>query len=147
MVGSIGARTYSEVPPVSIGKDPFMSSDEAASFGRYLLGREIGAASCATYARAAGELGYDEADAVTNFALQRPWSIAPLDGALALVRSDALLRKKLLLMAAVLETQPEYCDDFLPRERCTRDAIAVAASVARAGVLAAFGLLLLPFIR
>jgi len=124
-----------------------MSSDEAASFGRYLLGREIDAASRAAYATAARELAYDGTDSITEFALRRAWSMAPLDGALALVRPDAPLRKKLLLMAAVLETRPEYCDDFLPRDRSARDALAVAASVARAGVLAAFGLLLLPFVR
>ena len=124
-----------------------MSSDEAASFGRYLLGREIDATSRAAYATAARELVYDGGDRVTAFALRRPWSIGPLDGALALVRPDAPLRKKLLLMAAVLETRPEYCDDFLPRDRSTRDALAVVASVARAAVLAGFGMLLLPFVR
>jgi len=124
-----------------------MSSDEAASFGRYLLGREIDAASCDLYRTAARALAYGSADRITRFALRNPWSIAPLDGALALVQPDAPLRKKLLLMAAILETRPDYCDDFLPRDRSVRDAIAVAAGVARAGVLAAFGMLLLPFVR
>lgn len=125
-----------------------MSSDEAASFGRYLLGREIDVASCNAYETAVRALAYDEdADRITRFALREPWSLAALDGALAIVKPDAPLRKKLLLMAAVLETRPGYCDDFLPRDRSAGDAIAMAARVARAGVLAAFGMLLLPFVR
>ncbi len=124
-----------------------MSSDEAASFGRYLLGREIDVASCNAYETAARALAYGDDDGATRFALREPWSLAALDGALAIVKPDAPLRKKLLLMAAVLETRPEYCDDFLPRDRSAFDALAVAGSVARAGVLAAFGMLLLPFVR
>lgn len=124
-----------------------MSSDEGASLGRYLLGREIDAASCDAYAAAARALGYGAGDAVTRFALRRPWSLAALDGALALRQPDAPLRKKLLVMAAVLETRPNYCDDFLPRDRSARDAVAVAARTASAAVLAVAGMLLLPFAR
>ena len=124
-----------------------MSSDEAASFGRYLLGRQIDAASCDAYDTAARALSYDGGDRVTQFALGKPWSIASLDAALALVKPDAMLRKKLLLMAAVLETRPNYCDDFLPRDRAALEAVTIAARVARAGVLAIFGMLLLPFAR
>ncbi len=124
-----------------------MSSYEAASFGRYLLGRDIDAASCEAYDNAARALAYDRTDRITRFAVREPWSIAPLDGALALLQADAPLRKKLLLMAAVLETRPEYCDDFLPRDRSAFDALVVGGAVARAGVLAAFGMLLLPFVR
>ena len=124
-----------------------MSSDEGASLGRYILGRAVDAASQASYARAARELAYDGTDALTAFALRRPWTIGALDGALALVRPDALLRRKLLLMAAVLETRPEYCDDFLPRDRSASDACSVVASVAGAALRAVCGLLLLPFVR
>jgi hypothetical protein len=124
-----------------------MSGDEAAVFGRYVLGRDVDAEARDTYARAARELTYDTLDPVTRFTIRRPWSLGALDGALALTRPDALLRKKLLLMAAVLEVRPEYCDAFLPRERPAADIVAVSASVVRACLLAGVGLLLLPFIR
>ena len=124
-----------------------MSGDEAAAFGRYVLGRDVDAEARDTYARAARELAYDTHDSVTRFAIRRPWLLGALDGALALTRPDALLRKKLLLMAAVLEVRPEYCDAFLARERHAADIFAVAASVVRAGLLAGAGLLLLPFLR
>ena len=120
---------------------------EAAIFGRYLLSHEVDTESCETYARAARELSYDAADAATCFALRRPWSIGALDAALALTHPGAPLRRKLLLMAAVLETRPEYCDAFLPRERPARDALPVAAAVVRAVLLASLGFILLPFVR
>lgn len=120
---------------------------EAAIFGRYLLGCEVVAESCETYARAVGELHYDAPDATTRFALRRPWSIGALDAALALTQPAAPLRRKLLLMAAVLEARPEYCDAFLPRERPRRDVVSVAAAVLRAGILALLGFALLPLAR
>ncbi len=124
-----------------------MSEDEAGVFGRYLLGSELSDAARELYLRASRELNYDTADPVTRFASTRPWSIPALDGALALVDPGALLRKKVLLMAAVLESRPEYCDVFLPRDRPLRDLFPVAVAVARAGLLAAAGLLLLRFVR
>ncbi len=99
------------------------------------------------YVRASRELNYDTDDPVTRFASTRPWSMPALDGALALIDPSALLRKKVLLMAAVLESQPEYCDAFLPRDRPLSDLLSVAVAVARGVVLAAAGLLLLRFVR
>jgi len=124
-----------------------MSRDEAGVFGRYLLGHGIDPQTRALYARAVCDLHYDGDDAITHFAKKRPWSIGALDGALALTNSGALLRRKLLLMTAILEARPEYTDRFLPRERAPLDVLLVACAVARAGVLAAIGLLLLPFLR
>lgn len=92
-----------------------MSRAEASLFGRYVLGRAIDQRSADLYVRAAQSLGYSGDDAVVRFVLQVPWSLWPFDALLALLRPDALLRKKLLLMAAILETQPQYGDDFLPR--------------------------------
>jgi len=124
-----------------------LGAPEAAAFGEYLLGREIDAESRQIYARAAAELHYDVTDAATRFALRRPWSIGALDAALALTQPAALLRRKLLLMAAVLEARPEYCDAFLPRERRKRDALIVAAVAVRAALLGLLGLVLLPLTR
>lgn len=120
---------------------------EAAIFGRYLLGRDIDAASREAYARAARELACDARDGVTRFVLRHPWSIGALDAALALTQPGAPFRRKLLLMAAVLEVRPEYCDAFLPRERPKRDALLVGAAVVRAGLLALLGFVLLPLAR
>jgi hypothetical protein len=121
--------------------------NEARTFGRYIVERDIDATSCERYERAVRELGYDADDAVARFAAKHAWSIAPLDGALALTQPDATLRKKLLLMAAILETRPAYCDAFLPRHRLPGDALNVGYALVRAAVQTALGLLLLPFVR
>ena len=120
---------------------------EARNFGRYILERDIDATSCERYDRAVHELGYDGDDAVARFAAKNAWSIAALDGALALTHPDGLLRKKLLLMAAILETRPAYCDAFLPRHRLPGDALNVGYALVRAAVQTALGLLLRPFVR
>jgi hypothetical protein len=124
-----------------------MSSDEARTFGRYVVGREIDQRVADLYARASRELGCESHDRVAQFALRHPWSIGALDAALALTASDAPLRKKLLLMAAILETQPEYCDAFLPRDRMAYGSAMVAYALARAALLAAAGVVLLRLVR
>lgn len=120
---------------------------EASVFGRYVLGRDVDERTCELYARASRELGYEGDDAVVGFAMEHRWSIGALDGALALSKPDALLRKKLLLMAAILETRPAYCDLFLPRERRPGHVFSVAFTLMGAGLQAAAGLLLLRVVR
>jgi len=124
-----------------------MFGDEAAAYGRYVMGFEIDAAARDAYERAARTLGYDASDAMTRFVQRHPWTLPALDAALALTRPDTLLRKKLLLMAAVLETRPEYSAAFLPRDRSWLAATGVAVSILRAGLLAVFGLILARFVR
>jgi hypothetical protein len=124
-----------------------MSLDEGAVIGRYLLGHEINERTQALYSRAAHELGYDRDDAITLFARSRPWALAALDGALALSNTDASLRKKLLLMAAVLEAQPEYAGYFLTHDRAPFEFFAVAWRVVRGWSLAVAGLCLLRLVR
>ena len=60
------------------------------------------------------DVGADEL-AVTRFVVAHPWSLPYLDAAAALMGRGRVLRGRLQLMAAVLETTPEFADDFLPR--------------------------------
>lgn len=120
---------------------------EAKAFGRYIVGREITERAAELYARALADTGETGRDAVAIFAAQHEWSVGPLDAALALVRPGAPLRRRLLLMAAILEAQTDYCDDFLPLERRPLYAARIAAAVLRNAVQAACGLVLLPFLR
>jgi hypothetical protein len=64
---------------------------------------------------------------------RHPWSVGPLDAACGLARPGGALRNRVLLMAAVLETTPEFADDFLPHHL---GPLALAARVGVAGVLA-----------
>lgn len=52
--------------------------------------------------------------ALAAFAVRHPWSARPLDAACGLIRPQALLRRKLRLLAAVLEATPDFADAFLP---------------------------------
>src|SRR5207249_3660259 len=49
-------------------------------------------------------------------ARRHPWSVSLLDAASGLLRPGSLLRNKILLMAAILETSPAFADEFLPRD-------------------------------
>jgi hypothetical protein len=120
--------------------------NEARHFARYILEREADETTCDRYNQAIRTLAYTD-DATSRFAANHPWSIPALDGALALTHPDAPLRKKLLLMAAILETRPAYCDAFLPRHRLPLDALSIAYALLRAAAQTALGLLLRPFIR
>ncbi|MGH7896211.1 MAG: hypothetical protein ACREQL_16215 [Candidatus Binatia bacterium] len=92
---------------------------EARLFGRYLVGCEPEPALVDRY-RAANRALFAaplpaEDVAVVAFVRRHPWSIGFLDAASGLLRPGGLLRNKILLMAAILETTPEHADQFLPR--------------------------------
>jgi hypothetical protein len=123
---------------------------EARIFTKYILGCEASARAIELYAMASVQVvnDFDAADhRIVRFALARPWSLAALDGALALTRPAALLRRKLLLAAAILEARPEYADAFLPRQRSRRDAAGIAFATLRAAAAACVGFVLLLILR
>jgi hypothetical protein len=122
---------------------------EAQVLARYLLGRDAVAEAVQLYERACADEGDAPEDErrVLRFALARPWSIAALDGALALVRPHALLRRRVLLMTAILEARPDYCAEFLPARRSGWYALAIAWVALRAAVQTCAGLALLRLVR
>jgi hypothetical protein len=91
---------------------------EAAIFARYLVGREIGSELASRYVQADQMLQPKPQRpldvSVVEFAVARPWSLAPLDAACALLNPESPLREKLLRMAAILEASPDGARDFLP---------------------------------
>jgi hypothetical protein len=109
---------------------------EARLFAGYLLGRTPGSDLIARYLEAdrillaSGMTARDRG--VIAFARRHPWSLPFLDAAAGLLRPDSFLRRRLLVMAAILEASPECADDFLPR-RTTRSAL--AACLLGAGTL------------
>lgn len=116
---------------------------EARIFGRYVIGRDIDDAAAELYARAASVLDYDGSDELVRFALEQPRLLGALDGVLALINPGTLLRRKLLLMAAILEARPDYCDAFLPRERTRRETVELVVSLLWGGLQTLFGRLFL----
>ena len=90
---------------------------EAEAIGRYLLGSAPSAVEIERYVRGVRALFPDaprRETAVVEFALRRPWALPLLDGACGLVEPDSLLRRKLILMLAVLETSPGLAEAFEP---------------------------------
>ena len=93
---------------------------EARLFARYLVGRPPPAEQVERY-RAANAAIFTEPvaredAALVAFARRHPWSVSLLDAASGLLRPGSLLRNKILLMAAILETSPAFADEFLPRD-------------------------------
>jgi len=89
---------------------------EARLIGRYVAGVEPPDELVARYEQANREL-FPEATsssdtAVLAFVRRHGWSLAPFESALGLVRPDALLRRKIVVMMAILETEPRFAERF-----------------------------------
>ena len=120
---------------------------EALVFGRYLVDREPAEILVDRYCRAnellfAGQ-GSDEDRAVVAFACRHPWSVPMLDAAAGLTAAESLLRKKLLVMTAIIETTPELVDRTEQRAvSVPRLVLRLGAAGARTALHAAAGLAL-----
>jgi len=53
--------------------------------------------------------------AVVEYVRRHAWSLPFLEAASALLRPGSLLRNKVLMMGAILETSPAFAEEFLPR--------------------------------
>jgi hypothetical protein len=123
---------------------------EAKTLGRYVIGKPIGELAVSLYAKATSMPAFtldDRTARIRDVALRSPWLIAALDGALALSAPGNTFRKRILLMAAILETQPELANDFLPVDRPFWYAIVIGFVAVRAAIAAAIGLIVLRFVR
>ncbi|HLG04007.1 MAG TPA: hypothetical protein VI731_10465 [Bacteroidia bacterium] len=93
---------------------------EAEIFGAYLLGEPPNAKSVSLY-EAATRIKPLILDAreekLLRFLLNNSWSAGMIDSALGFFDRKNGVRKKILYMSAILETQPEYADLFLPKVR------------------------------
>ena len=110
---------------------------EARLFGRYLVGREPGDALVERYVAACRthfpETSRADDAAVIAWVRGHPWSVGMLDAASGLLRPGGPLRNRILLMAAILESTPEFADHFLPRQV---GPLALALRVGVAGAIA-----------
>ncbi len=94
---------------------------EAEIFGRYLLNgkipnqKSISLYEDAMRLRPAQAIGRDEK--ILKFILKNPFFIGIIDSALAFSKKKSVIRRKILFMSAILETQPEYTELFLPQEK------------------------------
>lgn len=89
---------------------------EARVLARYLLGVEPRGEIVERYAAAMGILGtVPDGDAVLGYSLRHPWALPPLDAACGWRRPASALRKRLLIMSAILETHTAYAEMYVPR--------------------------------
>jgi hypothetical protein len=94
---------------------------EAITFGKYLLSGEMPDEKTIALYEAAHvhrPIVVPEAEKkLLRFALKNRWALGAIDGALAFKNPDHVIRKKLLVMSAVLECRPQYADLFIPKKR------------------------------
>ena len=125
--------------------------NEAQAFSRYLLDQDPPPEIIARYIAANRALfseACDDSDRnLLEFVRRHEWTIPFVDAVVGWLRPNALLRRKILLTAAILEASPRFADAFLPRPTST------AACVLELGVCGigaifkfAFGRLLLPLV-
>src|SRR5215475_1584102 len=100
---------------------------EGSLLGRYLIGRDPGPVAVRRYrdgcGRLFGEAATPEDGRLIGFVRRHPWSLPFLDAACGLTRPKSLLRQKLFLMLAVLETIPGHATEFLPAPRARASAL------------------------
>lgn len=89
---------------------------EAGLLSRYLIGKTPSGPIAERYAHAVDRLFKEnEESRALRLARRAPRLLPCIDAACGLFFPDDPLRKRLLVMAAVLETTPEHADYFLPR--------------------------------
>lgn len=123
---------------------------EAITFGKYLLSGETpDEKSIALYEAAHGHKNLSVLAAeqkLFDFAVRNRWALGAIDGALAFKNPDHIVRRKLLLMSAILESRPKYAELFIPKKRSVFYLIAFGWIGFRAICKAIFGRVLLAFV-
>ena len=124
--------------------------DEARAYGRYLVGSELDEPLVARYVAAhktlLGEPASLREQSVVEFTHRHPWSLSLVDAAAGLLRPGTLLRKKLLLLTAVLETTTRFAPAFLSRRTSKLAFVGSLAAIGFvAGARAVLGMPLLLF--
>jgi hypothetical protein len=94
-------------------------SREAKIFAKYLAGVKIDDVTALLYAKAIEARlllceGHDKR--LETFILKYPFWIGFVDAALALTDKQSVLRKKIFVMLAIMETSPEYTEFFLAKK-------------------------------
>ncbi len=121
---------------------------EAEVITRYLVGEAPGRGHVVSYVSANSVLFADADDALTAFCRRRPFWLPLVDSGAGFLDNACLLRRKILLMAAILEASTRFAPHFLPGESTTRlDLVRVGVTGAVAALRTLLGVPLVLTLR
>ncbi|MCF8296503.1 MAG: hypothetical protein K9J13_03070 [Saprospiraceae bacterium] len=92
---------------------------QAEIYCKYLIGKKPNSKTISLFEDAMKKLDFqaDKKDRkIENFVYKFPFILPTIDGGLALIRKNSIVRKKAFTMLAILETIPEYSDKFLSKK-------------------------------
>jgi hypothetical protein len=93
---------------------------EAGLFGHYLIGKAPTEAAAELYVRAmenfSGTVSRRD-ERLLGIVRRRPWLLGLVDAGLCWTDGASDVRRRLYVMLSILETAPEFHDDFLPKQR------------------------------
>jgi hypothetical protein len=125
-------------------------TSEADRLSKYLVGSAASHGAQQAYWKAVERLGC-EMDRAESRAWERmmrsSFLLRCVDAGLALLRPASVLRKRIFIMLAVLETEPSLSDHFLPQERSGFFLVLVILRIVRAVVCSMIGILLVKMWR
>ncbi|MBC7861741.1 MAG: hypothetical protein IAF38_02130 [Bacteroidia bacterium] len=92
-----------------------MQEKEAEIFSKYLVKSSPSETLISRYVLACNKLklaGNAKDEKIVSFAVRNPFFLPLLDAGLTFSKHKSLLRKKIMIMLAILETTPEYYEQF-----------------------------------
>lgn len=93
---------------------------EARTFSNYLLHKVPSGAAVELYVKAMqanpGKLDEGEAK-LLKFSLKHAWLLSCIDGGLVFIKPHSEVRRRIYTMLSILETTPDFAQDFLPTQR------------------------------
>lgn len=127
---------------------PDIAAREARLFGRYLLDRDPPPELIDRYVAACDQLFGGETDtadaALLGYVDRHPHALPFLDAAAGVLRPGSLLRKKILLMAAIIEASVHHAGEFLaPPPGRARTLLALSSYALSAGIKFVIGAVIL----
>ncbi|HEY8999562.1 MAG TPA: hypothetical protein VIM53_04595 [Candidatus Saccharimonadales bacterium] len=94
-------------------------TSEARIFSKYLLHKVPSENAVQLYAKAmqANPGKVEDEAKLLQFALKHAWLLGCIDGGLVLVQPHSEVRRRIYTMLSILETTPDFAEDFLPKQR------------------------------
>lgn len=92
-----------------------MESREALVFGSYLISQKLSPNTIQIYQKACSQLKLTQSNRVVDLCVRFPRLIGFLEAAIAILAPNHLLRKKLIVLSAIIETTPDHHQLYLPK--------------------------------